>query len=272
MSSQGIRRSKRSGVSWAGCDVIEMYLGMHIGGWAIDGRTQAWSAHDDPVAALEAWTGEIERQRAGRWRKASVALWLSGGLARPFLCGPVAGLAGWDEAEAMAIGTAPDATGFGVPCHVRLEDWPGEASALGTAIDAVIAQAVVDVARARRLAWRSVRPRWAGLLDEALARHALVSLIACAEADALTILGGSTGVQDGATNEFELAATYAPAPAADRSRALWNRTVLSRDVRPEDTWFAQVGTPASELGRAVDDSSIRRCWPDAVRQLEGVSL
>ena len=255
---------------WAGSDVIEMYLGMHSGGWAIDGRTQGWSAHDDPVFALESWAGEIERERAGRWRKASVALWLSGGLARPFLCGPVAGLAGWDEAEAMANAMAIDATGFDVPCRVRLEDWPGDAAVLGTAVDASVAQAVVEVARVRRLAWASVRPRWAGLLNETLARHASVSLIACAEEDALTILGGTTNVQDGTAGDFELAATYSPAPAADRSTALWNRTMLSRDVRPEDAWFARVETPGPELGRPADDSSTRRCWPDAVRRPEGV--
>jgi hypothetical protein len=93
-----------------------------------------------------------------------------------------------------------------------------------------------------------------------------VSLIACAEEDALTILGGATNLQDGADGEFELAATYSPAPAMDRSMALWNRTMLSRDVRLEDTWFAQVETPDPELGRPADDVSKQRCWPDAVRQ------
>jgi hypothetical protein len=247
-----------------------MYLSMHSGGWAIDGRTQAWSAHDDALSALDSWAGEIERQRVGRWRKASVTLWLSGGLARPFLCGPVAGLAGWGEAEAMANAMAPEATGFDVPCRVRLEDWPGDASVLGTAVDAAVAQAVVEVARARRLAWASVRPRWAGLLDEALARYASVSLIACAEEDALTVLGGATSVQQGAAGEFELAATYSPAPAADRSTALWNRTMLSRDVRPEDAWFARVETPGPELGRpAAPDAGVVG-WPEAVRRPEGV--
>ena len=137
-------------MSWVESDVIEMYLGMFSGGWAIDGRTQAWSAHDDPVAALESWVTEIERQRSRRWRRASVALWLSGGLARPFLCGPVAGLANWDEAEAMAIAMAPDATGLAVPCSVRLEAWPGDATALATAVDARLAQAINALAGTRR--------------------------------------------------------------------------------------------------------------------------
>ena len=255
---------------WAGSDVIEMYLGRFSGGWAIDGRTQAWSAHGDAVVALQSWVAEIERERAGRWRKASVTLWLSGGLARPFLCGPVAGLAGWGEAEAMANAMAPEVTGFDVPCRVRLEDWPGDSAVLGTAVEAAIVQAVADIARARRLAWRSVRPRWAGLLDEALARHASVSLIACAEEDALTILGGAANMENAAAGDFELVATHSPAPAADRSTALWNRTMLSRDVRQENAWFARVETPGPELGRPADEAGMQRCWPAAVRQPEVV--
>lgn len=251
--------------------MIEMYLGKHSAGWAIDGRTQAWSTHDSAVSALESWTGEIERQRAGRWRKANVTLWLSGGLARPFLCGPVEGLAGWDEAEAMASATALQATGLGAACQVRLEGWPGDGAVLGIAVEGAVVQAVAEIARARRLAWRSVRPRWAGLLDEALARHSSVSLLACAEEDALTVLGGAAGAERVASHEFELAATYAPAPAIDRAMSLWKRTILSRDLRPDDTWFARLETPSHELDQSADDSGIRRGWPNAMRQHEDIS-
>lgn len=270
MSSPDTRRSKKFGVSWAGCDVIEMYLGMFAGGWAIDGRTQAWSAHDDPVSALQSCAAKIESHCATRWRKVSVTLWLSGGLARPFLCGPVAGLANWDEAEAMAAAMAPEATGFDVPCRVRLEDWPGDAVALGTAIDGAVAQAVAEVARVRRLVWRSVRPRWAGLLDEALLQHASASLVGCVEEDALTLLGGPAHAQGVAGGGFELAATYSPAPSVERSAALWNRTMLSRDVRPDDAWFARLEMPVPDLGRPAIDPGARRSWPLAVRQSESV--
>src|SRR5207245_1953611 len=105
-------------------------------------------------------------RHARRWRKARVVLWLSGGLARPYLCGPVDGLAGWKEAEAFAAAAAPEATGLEAPCRVRLEDWPGEVPALGTAIDASLSESIDALARSRRIVWRSVRPRWTAVLEE----------------------------------------------------------------------------------------------------------
>jgi hypothetical protein len=251
--------------------MIEMYVGMFSGGWAIDGHTQAWSVHEDPVAALESWAAVIERQRSSRWRKAGVTLWLSGGLARPFLCGPVAGLASWGEADAMASAMALEATGFDGPCQVRLEDWPGDAVALCTAVDAAVVDAIFDIARRRRLVWSSVRPRWAGLLNEVLAQQPTVGLVACDEEDALTILGGAARTGGETTEAFELATTLSPAPVADRLTALWNRTMLSRDVRPEDVWFARLAIVNSEPSQAGVLENSRVPWPDVVRQGEVVS-
>jgi hypothetical protein len=250
--------------------VIEMYLGTFSGGWAIDGLTQAWSAHTEPLLALAHWAREIEQERAGRWRKARVALWLSGGLARPFLCGPVAGLTNWAEAEAVAVAAAPEATGFDGPCRVQLEEWPGDAAALCTAIDAPLAQAIDEIARVRRVAWCSIRPRWATLLDEALAERPSVRLLAFAEEDAFTLLGGSSP-QGVPTAGFELAATCSPAPSADRTTALWHRTVLSRDVQTDDAWLARLVTPPSGAGSSTaDDAPSRSRWPGAVRRCETV--
>ncbi len=247
--------------------MIEMYLGMFSGGWAIDGRTQAWSAHAEPSLALERWAQELELKQAGRWRKVRVTLWLSGGLARPFLCGPVAGLTNWTEAEAMAAAAAPEATGFDRACQARLEEWPGNSAALATAIDTSLAQTISDVARVRRVAWRSVRPRWAALVDEALMQRPSVSLVAFAEEDAFTLLGGPPAQAPAAPSAgFELAATYSPAPSADRATALWHRAMLSRDVQPDDAWFARLEAP-SEKGDSltVDDALEGRHWPGAAR-------
>src|SRR5437762_3489047 len=44
MSSRGTRQSRRFVASWEGPDVIEIYIGQFSGGWAVDGRTQDWSA------------------------------------------------------------------------------------------------------------------------------------------------------------------------------------------------------------------------------------
>ncbi len=248
--------------------MIEMYLGTFSGGWAIDGLTQAWSAHTEPSLALEHWAREIEQARAGRWRKARVALWLSGGLARPFLCGPVAGLTNWAEAEAVAAAAAAEATGFDGPCRVRLEGWPGDAAALCTAIHASLAQAIDEVARVRRVVWGSVRPRWASLLDEAIAERPSVRLLAFAEEDAFTLLGGSSPQSSVMPAPgFEVAATYAPAPGSDRTTALWHRTMLSRDVQADDAWLARLEMPASGASSSTADETR---WPATVRGSETV--
>ncbi len=253
--------------------MIEMYLGMFSGGWAIDGLTQAWSAHTEPALALERWAHEIELKEAGRWRKANVALWLSGGLARPFLCGPVVGLTTWAEAQVVAVAAAPESTGFDGPCQVQMEEWPGDAAVLCTAIEVSLAQAIDEIARVRRIVWSSVRPRWATLLDETLAQRPSVSLMACVEEDAFTLLGApSPHTPAAASAGFELAATYAPAPSADRTTALWHRTMLSRDVQPEDAWFARLEMPPAGAGSSTaDDASRRSRWPGAVRRSEAAA-
>lgn len=253
--------------------MIEMCIGTISGGWALDGRTQGWSSHVIASQALERWTKEVEERHGSRWRKASVVLWLSGGLARPYLCGPISGLTSWREAEAFAMAAAPEATGLEGACRVRLEDWPGEVPALGTAIDAALAESIDALARSRRIAWRSVRPRWAAVLDEALAHRPSLGLIAFAEEDALTLLSGPP-LQVFATtsSSFELASTYSPAPEAVQSVALWHRTMLSCDVQPDDAWFGRLA-PISESdapGSAREDGN-RAVWPSAARHVEAVA-
>src|SRR5690348_5998222 len=134
MSSRVIPPSRRSDAWWGASEVIEIYIGQFSGGWALDGQTQGWSVHADPLPGLERWIGEVEARHASRWRKARVDLWLSGGIARPFVCGPVAGLSGWREAEAFAAAGAAEATGLAGACRVRLEDWPGDGATVATAL------------------------------------------------------------------------------------------------------------------------------------------
>jgi len=250
-----------------------MYIGTFSGGWALDGRTQGWSSHDVATQALERWAQEVEERHASRWRKASIVLWLSGGLARPYLCGPVSGLTSWREAEAFALAAASEATGFEGTCRVRLEDWPGDVSALGTAIDASLAQAIDALARSRRIAWRSVRPRWAAVLDEALAHQPSLGLVAFAEEDALTLLGGPPmQAAETSSSGFELASTYSPSPDATQVQALWHRTLLSRDLLSDDAWFGKMTSIAERdaLGPALADGP-RTAWPGAARHIEAAA-
>lgn len=235
--------------------MIELYLATAAGGWAVDGVVQGWRAHASAVDALAGWSQEIARARGSRWHRARVDLWLSGGLARPFVCGPLGGLAGWREAEAAAAGMAPDATGLAGPCAVALEDWPGDA-ALATAIGQPLAAAIeTHGGRRGSIAWRSVRPRWAAALGDALREHAGLRLFAFVEDDALTTVGGPSS-EAGAV-PFDHAATRAPAPDAAELEALWQRTLLGRDLSPQDASIMRLDTAASSSGSTPGD------WPRA---------
>lgn len=250
--------------------MIEVYIGLLSGGWALDGRTQGWSAHADPAQALEHWAREIGQRHAGRWRRARADLWLSGGVARPFLCGPVAGMASWREAETFAVASAPEATGLDGPCRVLLEDWPGDAPVVGTALDAALAEAIEAVARSNRVVWRSVRPRWAAALDERLAQRPSTALVAVAEEDALTLLCGSKAAGRSSTG-VDLASTYSPAPDEGQATALWHRMMLSRDVPPDDAWRVHLAVPvaAGETSASTPDER-SGAWPRLVKLAEGL--
>lgn len=248
--------------------MIEVYIGLHSGGWALDGRTQGWSAHADPAQGLERWAREIGQRHAGRWRWARADLWLSGGLARPFLCGPLAGLSSWREAETFAAAIAPEATGLAGPCRVQLEDWPGDASAIGTALDATLAEVIDAVANSCRIDWRSVRPRWAAALDDLLTQRPSTALVAVAEEDAFTLLCGSTTsiVSPGG---LELASTYAPAPEPAQATALWHRVMLSHDLPADDAWLVHLELPEAGVEVALSRSGRSGAWPRLVQLAEG---
>jgi hypothetical protein len=238
--------------------VVELYLGTAVGEWAVDGVVQGWRAHASPVDALAGWTQEIAAARGSRWRRVRVDLWLSGGLARPFLCGPLEGLAAWREAEAAAAGMAPDATGLAGPCAVVLEGWPGDAT-LATAVGQPLADAIaMQGGRRGRIAWRSVRPRWAAALDEALRERPGLRLFALAEHDALTMVGGPPPAEG--TAPFDQATTYAPAPGERDVEALWQRTLLGRDLSPEDARLVRLDTAAHPNGATPG------AWLRATRQ------
>jgi hypothetical protein len=219
------------------------------------------------MAGLERWIGEIETRLASRWRKARVDLWLSGGLARPFVCGTVAALAGWHEAEAFAAASAAEATGLDGACRIRLEGWPGDGPVLGTALDLALAEGIDRLATSRRITWRSVRPRWATALDELLAQRPSAMVFALAEEDALTLLCGPCDTGSAASN-LELASTYAPSPDKAHAQAIWHRMMLSRDVQPDDAWFGRLEE------RAMADTAIvaagESClgWPCVARDVK----
>ena len=252
--------------------MIELYLGMSAGGWAVDGRTQAWAAHDDAALALAHWARAIAQGHATRWRRAKVMLWLSGGLARPFTCGPVDGLTSWAEAQAFAAAAAPDATGFDGPCRVLFEDWPDAAPTLVTAIEQSLADAVDMLPRTVRIDWLGVRPRWAAALGDVLRRRPEARIFALAEDDALTLLGGPAGAAGASSpvGHFDQAVTYWPAPTTEQATALWHRTMLSQDVLADDAFFARLGSvDGAPADAGSPAANTRAAWPSIAGGIAG---
>jgi hypothetical protein len=222
--------------------VIEVYIGLRSGGWALGGQTQAWEAHESPALGLERWACDIGERHGHPWRKARADLWLSGALARPFLFGPVAGIKGWREAEVVAAAAAPEWTGLVGPCRVRLEAWPGEDSTVCTALDASLSDAIESIARSCRITWRNVRPRWSVALDAALGKRPSTALFAVYEEDAFTLLCESTS-SGTASPGMSVAATYSPALEEAEAKALWHRMKISFGVQDHDAVQVSVSTP-----------------------------
>ncbi len=144
---------------------------------------------------------------------------MSGGLARPFLVGPVDGLRTWSEALALATATAPGVTDLDGPCTTHLEDWPGDRAALATAVSQTVLDEMYAAARAARVKLVSIRPWWARVATDSLPEQG--GVVAIRDSDALTVIGMSAGRPD-------LASTYSPLPELDQMRASLRRAALSQ--------------------------------------------
>jgi hypothetical protein len=204
----------------------------------------AQSSHSRLEDAIAWGVAHIAGARS-HWRRPRVRVWLSGALARPFLCGPVAGLARWAEAQALATAAAGAGTGLERPCEVQLEGWPGSTSVLAVAVEAATLRALEAAAREAGVVLRSVRPWWASALHAACTQPAAPRLLAVTEADCMTVIGGTDG-------GFELARSVVPKPAEDDAAHLLARLTLTQGIASE-----QVAMAACELDVGDDIAA----WP-----------
>jgi hypothetical protein len=151
---------------------------------------------------------------------------------------------------------------------VYLEDWPGEASVVCTAIDAAFVDEVEAVARSCRISWRNVRPRWAAALDDMLSARPHTALVAIAEEDAFTLLCGAGS--NAPASRVEVAATYSPAPDEAQAVALWHRLMLSHDVPRDQAWLMHLpAPPVAEQDSAPSPSEDGGRWPRLAPLAEG---
>lgn len=185
-----------------GSDKIDVYLGATAVGMAHGGRLIGWTMDGDLWSAVAGWSELVRPTGWRRWSRPRVRVWLSGGLAPPFLVTPPEGLTSWFELEriarAQAARTGSAATSFPMPMVlgetdaapskvpvVHVESWPGPGAALCVACNALLIDLVYGVLGAR-FSVHSIRPWWA--LALAAARGFATSSFVARDADSLVFL------------------------------------------------------------------------------------
>ena len=223
----------------AGSDVFDVYLGVAIGGVVRGNERAIWQPH----ATLDAGLGVLFAHARKQARR-PVRVWLSGALARPFLCGPVQGLKRWSEVTAVAQAMAPDATGLAAPCEVQVEAWPSPQAALAVAIDPLMQQAIEAAAREHGVTLQSLRPWWAVAFNQVLAAAPDARLVAVADSDALTLLGGDDA-------RLHAASAYVPRPSDEQAGQSIARLALTAGVDGAQVIRVRLARGEPEAGQGV---------------------
>lgn len=233
--------------------MIDIYLGQSEGGVMLDGEPPFWLPYGDWQTGVDAlFKRASEAADRPWWRtKRPARVWLSGGLARPFLCGPLAGLKRWHEVISLAQATAPDATGLASPCHVEVQEWPHPHASLAVAVNVDTAYAVHAAARSHGMAVRSLRPWWAAAFNHAIAAHNEARLVVVIDADATTVLGGQSDC-------FDTATSYVPSPSPDQTDKLIARMALTAGIAQDEAMQLRFGDSEEMSARGVPFGHVER--------------
>ncbi|NKI97721.1 hypothetical protein [Rhizobacter sp. SG703] len=199
----------------------QAYLGRRCVAWQLGDRPWQWQQVDGIEAGVEAVAVALKADAAVR--KPTLALWLAGSLARPFIVPPAPGLRRWTEARRLAEALAPDETGLAGPCEVWLDAAPPGHTVLGVALETATRDTIERVLAVHGVRSTSMRPWWTTVVARALDKQAAVSRIVVAEPESLVVLAGRDAV-------FGAAATCAPLPSPERAVAWLQRTVLSLGI------------------------------------------
>jgi hypothetical protein len=156
-------------------------------------------------------------------RRPVLKVWLSGYWARPFVLDLPAGVKPREWA-AVAAARAGAATGLDGPCQVVVQSPGSGVDATGLRVLAVavpqgLLAAQRDGARASGVTLESIRPWWAGALDEVLRGDSALNVFSAVDADAVVMLVSSS-------NGWSLATTCSPPPAGDAMERWFKRQSL----------------------------------------------
>lgn len=235
--------------------MLQLYVAQDRCGWVDPSGGSHWDLDGDFDKRLERCIEDAAKAWPRRaWRRTRVQVWGAGGLCRPFLLGPVAGLKGVDEIRSFARSQVANATGWDEPCEVRLEGDITKGVVLATAIPTSVHAQIETLIRSAKLRLVSLRPWWAGALDEALATQPAPELLVIEEPDGLTLLAG----RDGA---WSLAEVFSPKPAADEPERTVRRLAAGVAIPPDASTWLRLNPATLEGPRAP--------WPGVERQSFG---
>ncbi len=215
---------------WAGCKAT-LYLDEMTSCVSMDGEGVRCWAGQPWQQSLPEMADYLRSQRCKQ-----VQVWLSGGLARPFLVSTVEGLNRWSEVKAMAVGMAAAETQLEGDLHVWQGRWQSNQPMLAVACALSLVSALHDLKASHGLRMTGIAPAWQWVAgqDEQQATMLLVH-----EDSATTLL------QVNESGVWQSVATYAPKVPADQMHAWVVRQAFTRGVSSQH--ISQVHLSAKEM-------------------------
>lgn len=154
---------------WAGTDPVHVLLGQSFVAVRVGSAPARWSASTSPVTGWEWVTQTLRSDKRVTDRMMKPQVWLSGGLARPFVLPALAGLRDVDEAIEIASHMASEQTGLDGPCCVTLTSWARGSSCLAAAMCRDVRDLLMAASASGGIRAKAIRPWWAAVLNQAIA-------------------------------------------------------------------------------------------------------
>jgi hypothetical protein len=197
---------------------VDIYLGLTQGAVASPRGDVQWCEYAQFEQGADVLFARAAQVATSRWGRRGARVWLSGALARPFLCGPVSGLKRWREVIELAQSAAVEASGIEAPCAVSVESWPHPKPAMAVAVGTAALDTVERTAHAHRVPVRSLRPWWAWALGHTFARDA--SMVAVTDSDSMTVFIEQA-------ERLHMVSGYVPSPSPEQADKLRARLALT---------------------------------------------
>lgn len=192
------------------------------------------------------------QERAVRTR---LRVWLSGGLARPFVLPQVVGVKGTVEVRQIAHSLVEQSTGLAGECAVWVDAKLPIAIAVQDATLELLTAACVDAPRPHKIV--SIRPWWSGVLRWVLNQDSRSAALAVQDCDSLTVLAGRD-------EGFEVATTLSPVTDTETADAALVRQVLATGIADSEWRMARLLPRRAQGGRRHDGLALSP-WVEWVR-------